>query len=277
MSEERREMLLDLLTKQALYGLSDNERAEMERLRNELGDDSGDSFDLAAAAVGLIDIDASEPMPKNLRSRVAADAERYFDAKEEKARASRETPRQAVPARSLRDWLGWAVAAAACLALVINIWLTRVQPRPDIAKTSPTPTASTPPSLAEQRERLLKTPSGVITAAWSPGTYAAAKNVSGDVVWSESEKAGFMRLSGLPVNDKSTQTYQLWIFDESQDEKTPIDGGTFDVDSNGEMIVPITAKLQPVHPKMFAITLEKAGGVVVSKRDKLVALGKLQS
>ena len=86
-----------------------------------------------------------------------------------------------------------------------------------------------------------------------------------------------MRFKGLPVNDKTKESYQLWIFDETQDEKTPIDGGIFDVNSNGELIVPVTAKLNVRKPKLFAVTVEKAGGVVVSKREKIPVLAKLSA
>ena len=117
----------------------------------------------------------------------------------------------------------------------------------------------------------------MIKASWSGGNYPGSKEVEGDIVWSDSEQAGYMRFQGLPVNDREAETYQLWIFDESQDEKTPIDGGTFDIDQNGEVVIPVNAKLTARHPKMFAVTMEKPGGVVVSKREKVVAIGKLET
>jgi hypothetical protein len=86
-----------------------------------------------------------------------------------------------------------------------------------------------------------------------------------------------MRFQGLPANDKRIATYQLWIFDETQDEKTPIDGGTFDISDSGEVIIPINAKLRARNPKLFAVTVEKPGGVVVSKREKVAALAKVQA
>jgi anti-sigma-K factor RskA len=86
-----------------------------------------------------------------------------------------------------------------------------------------------------------------------------------------------MRFTDLPKNDSSKETYQLWIFDEAQDEKTPIDGGTFDVTADGEVIVPINAKLVPRNTKAFAVTIERPGGVVVSKREKIVALAKRET
>jgi hypothetical protein len=85
-----------------------------------------------------------------------------------------------------------------------------------------------------------------------------------------------MRFRGLPVNDVQKETYQLWIFDKTQDKATPIDGGTFDVTSDGEVVVPINAKLKAQEPVMFAVTVEKPGGVVVSKREKIVALAKVE-
>jgi anti-sigma-K factor RskA len=86
-----------------------------------------------------------------------------------------------------------------------------------------------------------------------------------------------MRFRGLPANDPKRETYQLWIFDETQDEKTPIDGGTFNVNDNGEVVIPIDARLAARNPKMFAVTVEKPGGVVVSKREKIVAIAKTET
>ena len=36
------------------------------------------------------------------------------------------------------------------------------------------------------------------------------------------------------------------------------------------MIIPITAKLSVDEPVLFAVTIEKPGGVVVSKRERIV-------
>ena len=84
-----------------------------------------------------------------------------------------------------------------------------------------------------------------------------------------------MIFKGLPVNDKSKETYQLWIFQDAELEKHPIDGGVFNVNDNGDVIVPIDAKLRVNGPKVFAITVEKPGGTVVSEREKIVALAKV--
>ena len=44
---------------------------------------------------------------------------------------------------------------------------------------------------------------------------------------------------------------------------------------NEEIIIPIDAKINVKKPKMFAVTVEKPGGVVVSDRQKLVAIAKV--
>ena len=66
------------------------------------------------------------------------------------------------------------------------------------------------------------------------------------------------------------------IPDKTRDDKYPVDGGVFDVDSEtGDVVVPIRATLAVNAPVMFAVTLEKPGGVVVSKRDRIVVTAKL--
>ena len=47
--------------------------------------------------------------------------------------------------------------------------------------------------------------------------------------------------------------------------------------SSGEIVVPINAKLRAQQPEMLAVTIEKPGGVVVSKREKIAALAKVES
>lgn len=84
-----------------------------------------------------------------------------------------------------------------------------------------------------------------------------------------------MTFSGLPVNNPSEEQYQLWIFDAKQDDRYPIDGGVFDVTSP-TVVVPIDAKIRVSDPSMFAITIEKPGGVVVSDRSRLPLLAKVK-
>ena len=114
-------------------------------------------------------------------------------------------------------------------------------------------------------------------AILGPGNMKEMASMSGDAVWSDERQEGYLHFKGLPPNDKHTQQYQLWIFDETQSEKTPIDGGVFDVNENGEVVIPIHATLRVKNPKAFAVTIEKPGGVVVSDRSKIAAIGKVET
>jgi anti-sigma-K factor RskA len=82
-------------------------------------------------------------------------------------------------------------------------------------------------------------------------------------------------LRDLPALNPNQETYQLWIVDEAQNKKTPVSGGIFNVGQAGEAIIPINAQLKIVKPKSFAVSKEKAGGVPVTKPDRIVAIAKL--
>jgi anti-sigma-K factor RskA len=266
------ELMLDLLSKKASEGLDRAEQKQLDELIAVSGIED-ESFEMAAAAISMIDLKINEPLPAHLQAKILADADRILDTQPEPARQiSYAQPKTSFWNLNWATGLGWAAAAAACLALGINIWLTRVQP-PQQVQNPPLEEKLTP---AQMRQRLIDAGGDVIKAAWTVGNDKEVKEISGDIVWSDTKQAGYMRLRGLPLNDKAKQTYQLWIFDETQDPKTPIDGGTFDIGDNGDVIIPVNAKLKASKPKMFAVTVERPGGVVVSKREKIAAIAKVE-
>jgi anti-sigma-K factor RskA len=170
----------------------------------------------------------------------------------------------AVPsgARSFRERLAWLVAAASVLLAISTWWFGR-------------PVPATLPSLAEQRSQLLEQAPDAQQFDWTATADRAAQGATGDVVWSNREQKGFMRFKGLAKNDPKTNQYQLWIFDGKQDERYPIDGGVFDIDlATGDVIVPIRAALHVESPQLFAVTVEKPGGVVVSSRERIALTAK---
>ncbi|HMJ08049.1 MAG TPA: anti-sigma factor [Pyrinomonadaceae bacterium] len=274
MNENNEELMLDLLTKQAVYGLSDAETKQLRDLERKLGGENAGSFEATAAMIAIIGVDLRDQMPAHVRAKISDAADEYFDSLAAPAVTDKRAVIRTRPQRSFMDWFGWAVAAAACVALAFNIYFTRVEPTVGQIDV-PTPRPEEKLTSAQMRERLMETAPDLMRASWSGGKEFAS--VSGDVVWSDRMQAGYMRFTGLPANDSSLETYQLWLFDENQGDKTPIDGGTFDVSANGEVIVPITAHLRAKNPKMFAITVEKPGGVVVSKREKVAAIAKVQA
>ena len=53
-----------------------------------------------------------------------------------------------------------------------------------------------------------------------------------------------------------------------------MDGGVFDVRGD-EVVIPIHAAVRVFEPKLFAVTVERPGGVVVSKRERIVLTAEL--
>ena len=281
MKEDDRDRLQELLADRAVQGLSAEEQAELDELMKEYPeghDKEGSRLDLAAAALDLSNAEVDEPMPAALRERILADAYRYFDARYPEAaeaspgrapvsRSPNATPPAASTSYRTTRWqmAGW-YAAAACLLLAVLGWYPRL-----------VSTKTPPPTLAEMRSRLMAEAPDLIRTSWAPAVAQPGRMIGGDVVWSNAEQQGYMRFQGLPAVDPSMSEYQLWIFDANQDERYPIDGGVFAVDeATGEVIVRINAKIKVAEPKLFAITVEKPGGVVVSKRDKLMLVAKVE-
>ena len=283
MIDDNEETVHDLLYKQAVYGLNEEETKNLRDLENNMPNLS--SFELTAAAIALIDLKTDAELPADLHARILADADQYFSTRKaaNQLHGAIEAPTrefkfvESKAKSSFWPWLGWAVAGAASIALAVSLYWTRMSPTEIVENPTPAPTQEEKLSPAQQRQRLLDSPAQVIVVKWGKGFVKEIGDVTGDVVWSDAEQAGYVRLNGLPVNDPNKETYQLWIFDESQDAKTPIDGGTFNIDTGGEVIIPIDAHLKAKNPKMFAITIEKPGGVVVSKQEKVAAIAKRET
>lgn len=157
---------------------------------------------------------------------------------------------------------GWLAAAAAVIIAVAPALRSS-------GTASPSPAVD---STATLRTALAR---AVTPLAWTATTDSAAVGASGDVVWSDSAQAGVMRIAGLAANDPGTVQYQLWIFDAARDERYPVDGGVFDVPSGAsEVLVPIRAKIRVSEATLFAVTVERPGGVVVSDRSRIVLLAQ---
>ena len=251
----------ELLADSALAGLSEADRRELA----ELGAEEDATYELAAAAVDLATLKV-EAMPANLEARLGANA------------GTQAQVSMVVPRRGTSSALPWALAAACALLAAGGWWAYATKTVPtkvvEVRTPAPPPPVAPQPTLVEQRDALLRTAADVRSFAWSPTKDPAGVGVAGDVVWSESEQRGFMRFRGLAANDATRSEYQLWVFDAAQDH--PIDGGVFDVTSDGEVIVPIHAKLRVAQPTLFAVTIEKPGGVVVSKKAHIVAVASVK-
>lgn len=191
------------------------------------------------------------PLPAALAASIIRDGERDLGV------ASRVVP--LVPReRAWTSRLGWMLAAAAAVA-----WL--VVPSP-WARRDSVASRSAPSLLRDS----LATSADALRLSWGPSNDPAGASATGDLLWDPATQRGVMRFAGLVPNDPRTAQYQLWIIDAERDARYPVDGGVFDVASSGEVLVPIRARLRVSRPTLFAVTLERPGGVVVSSRERLV-------
>lgn len=277
MSDDKKEKLIDLLILKAVSGLDHAEQRELDDLNANTADEFS-SIETTVATITIAGAHIDEALPAHLFSKIAAEAQEFVGAAEAVSPwpLSRVRQQEAEPTGvSWFGWLGWVAAAAACIALALNIWFT---PKPiDVAEVRTPPPVIKPVTPAEQREELIRSAAGMVKANWTAGNVKEMTQITGDVIWSDEKQTGYMRFKGLPKNDGTKETYQLWIFDKTQKKETPIDGGTFDVTADGDVIIPINAKLKAQGAEMFAITIEKPGGVVVSDRKKIAALAKVEA
>lgn len=256
----------ELQVARLLFGLTPDEQAEYDALARQRPAEERDQFDTVVASVDVAWSDTSpEPLPEHLRRAIRARAERELSAQPVVPRANEsranDLGRDKSASRADR-YLPWFVSAA-CLLFAVFSWISN------------RPTSKVSPSLSQLRAELIEARDGLVQANWSAGP-TPVEDVTGDVVWSTPRQQGFMRFRGLPVNTPTKEQYQLWIFDKNQSDKTPIDGGVFDITTTEEIIVPINAKLRVEEAFMFAVTIEKPGGVVVSSRERLPLLAKVE-
>jgi len=299
--------LVELLVQRAVDGLNSAERAELKALLEEENYVDAGRFEYTAAALllaGDVEHSVPEEMPDSLRDRLYAQAE-MFEATMAppprqrsssssgqpqvisiagRSRSGASTPSvsspQAAPAKqsgrkpsssySLQAKAGWFAAAASVLIAVAGWW-----PR---LENGDAPAAEVPIATAIQQQReMLLAQQGVVTRTWQTTQDPAASGVTGDVVWDPKSQNGYVRFRGMQANNATEQQYQLWIFDGTRDERYPVDGGVFNIPAGqSEVIIPIKAKLQIRDPAMFAVTIEKPGGSVVSSRDRIVVLAPVR-
>jgi hypothetical protein len=283
---DRREELDELLVRRALEGLDAAATRRLNRLLEAHPDvDSG----WADRVVGELDAGAVDddlhPLDVEFRRALVDAGLRVApDGAERRAAgtgALRPTPSgPGVPAAGARwtAWGGWALAAALAGLLLVRGGAAPPPGGEVVPTPAPTQVAGETGGGGRPAEGpaptfgALAATADAVTASWTPGGHDAGDGVTGAVVWSGAAQAGAMRFAGLAPNPAGLQ-YQLWIFDAERDERFPVDGGVFDVPPGpGVVEVPIDARLPVADPTLFAVTLEPAGGVVVSDRTRLAVV-----
>jgi len=239
----------DLQVARLLFGLSTEEQVEYEALATTMPAETGSEFERLIAAIDVAWSD-SKSLPPHLRDAIRAKAAAEISLLRQGARPS---PDALKPNSRLTNSMPWMIAAACLVVSFVTLTSNR---------------NPTPEDLGQKRAQLMSSAKDVIELKWSDGPTAIA-GAGGDIVWSPQRQQGFMRFRGLPVNEPTVEQYQLWIFDKNQSEKTPVDGGVFDIRPGQEAIIPIQSKLHVRDAYLFAVTIEKPGGVVVSSRERL--------
>lgn len=264
MSTQPLDRIIDLLAGVNAGGLDAAERQELDTLLSQLppaeralADAAAADFDrLSGATIAHWSIE-SKPLPADARARLLAKGVQTISP------AARPTTNTKAPGMRPREMVAWLTAAAS-LAFAAFTW--NMPPAP------PAPSWQARVNLLQQAETQ--------TVAWSTTEDKDAKGVSGDIVWNNKEQRGYMRFKGLAANDPRVQQYQLWIFDKGREGEFPVDGGVFDISqatqdpTSGDLVVPVQPKLLVKDPALFAVTIEIPGGVVVTKKERLLLLAK---
>ncbi len=260
------ERLFELLASRATEGLSASDSQRLESLLEESPQVDAEGFDRAAAAVHLALLGPEMPVPEALKWKLAA-ASRELVASRHQVEADAAPRRPADrPTPGRPGAFGWWAAAAALVLALAGWWprlFTATEKTLDEGRTARLPV-----------ESLARDPA-TLRVAWTATEDATAVEASGEVLWNGERQAGYMRIAGLARDDPKQYQYQLWIFDRARDERFPVDGGVFDMPAEGgEVLVPIDAKVAVGEPYLFAITVERPGGVVVSTRERIALLAK---
>lgn len=308
-TDPRHQRLDDLLIEQALSGLAPAEQQELELLAASLGRPTDESFESAAAAFDLAF--ASErpqaAMPADLHERLLLKGQAWARAQRDGASDGRtadgfdrsipgvlrlveakpgdahELGRIRVMRRAWQTapvWGGWLAAAA---SLLIALDLSGQRRSPSQAFTAlregqrdgglASLVARSPLALFDQFTSSARDSVSVHVACVKAGSVPDTK---AEVVWSPSQRTGFLKVAGLPANNTSQSRYQIWVVDATRTDAFPVDAGLFDIPhSGGCYVVPINARLPIGQPRAFAVTLESPMGAVVSKPDRVILAGEM--
>ena len=240
-----RELLHERAVDAALHGegWTIDELARAEALELDLAAEV-EAYELAAAAIAAAEVERAggDDVPAHLVMQLKADAARFH------APSSPAAPRLGSVAAAIAA--GVALGAAATFAVLRAA--DGGEPAPDAAT-------------------FVRSHPNAVHWGWS-GTADehVVGPVHGEAYFDPTTAEGLLEIEGLAANDPSVEQYQLWIFDAERDERYPVDGGVFDVRGSGRTLIPVQARLAVGRPVMFAVTVEKPGGAVVS--DRRIAL-----
>jgi hypothetical protein len=281
------ERLLQLLTDRAIQGLTVTQERELQSLLTVFPDLDENALDATAAAIELAFSLPQEPLPQHIGAAIAQQCSRHFAMQAKQPALNRQSPESAaqkIPSETASTpdpdgiiaipskrrsrirknhetaWLSWGVAGFFLLLALLGWW-----PRlfPAVASSE----VKTP---RQMREEFRGSARDIIEMQWKVPTETEEKNITGSVVWSNAAQRGYILLNNLPANIPAEQQYQLWIIDAARGDQYPVSAAVFNATGNDTVIVAIDPVLGIKQPTQFTITLESAGGVVVSDAQALL-------
>lgn len=208
---------------------------------------------------------------------------------------------------TVRSWSGW-VAAAACLAFAV---VSRTGTNTggmspggsgvlgngqsgggstasvgsagksliDIVRGTSTPQDAIGALIAASfpgRDDVVSVPILAATVA-NPDRAQVARPL-GDVIWSASAQKGVLLLTDLPAVQTAGMTYQLWVVDAMRDERYPVSAGVFAVASDKDVnVIEFKPSVRVEYATRFLITIEQAGGVMVSTNQDVTGFAPAES
>ncbi|MDP9089001.1 MAG: hypothetical protein M3O26_09715 [Pseudomonadota bacterium] len=167
------EALTDLLIKQVIEGLSSTERSARDAWDDSIVHSEQHDLERIVAAITLVILGDSQPLPPALRARIAQQAVTHFAAELGTRTESEADFRKAAPSANSMDALhrfrnariGAWLAAAACFLLALIGWIRPLQPvrlpiaavqdtvPPELLKE--TVLAPAPRTLAQERDEFI--------------------------------------------------------------------------------------------------------------------------
>ena len=261
MCSSDKELLLDLLIMQSTQGISAQENKELQRLIKENPEYNNYEFDeiasLAHMSYHLNDNRSHEVLPSELKSNILNSYTQIDLFSIYKIKIN-----EFVRSLFYQPVYAWALTVLLSVGLSFSM-IEFKNYNSDFRY------------LPLERILLQSTSSDLVEYPWysKKSDFAMAK---GDIVWSNKSQKGFIKISGMPINDPSINQYQIWIIDPVK-YKQPVDGGIFNINAiDKDIIIPINPKLPILNAKGFAITLEQPGGVVVSSQELILTAPEIR-
>lgn len=265
--------MFELLAERAAFGLDDDDSAQLDEFLGHHAWVREDCLDEVAATLAVefdsgalgtaMPADVAARIRSGVHATIAQESSTDDDTATEPEVAGRigDAP---ISGTGVMGWLGW-VAAAAAIAVAVMV---------------SNPIEPTGPRTRTELVSWIDSHPSAVHWDWAPGLVEPDTDATGLVTFDPETQNGYMLIKGLAPNDPRFEQYQLWIWDQEREPDPenptplaenvhPVDGGVFDVSSEGEAVIPIDAKLQIGRPYLFAVTVERPGGVAKSAKERV--------